>query len=180
MLSFEVRIEGIRPLLQHNPSALVKTKTRGSGVPEPEQEAENGLYRTTEGVIYQPAQHILSAMRRVGADFKVAGKGRVTYQRYIYAGIGIQPFQIPLLSRTNGKAPTYEVDLQPAVIQRARIMRARPRFDDWALEFKLEILDPIIPPEIAQKILEDAGKYQGLADFRPLFGLFSVASWRLA
>ena len=174
MEAFHVRVKGTRPLLQHNPSGLVKTRERGSGIPEPEVEAEAGLYRTAEGIIYQPAQHILSALKKVASDYKVPGKARKTFQSYIFAGISIQPLQIPLLGGENGEAPTYEIDLQPAVIGRARIMRSRPRFDQWALEFQLEILDPIIPPEVARQLLSDAGRFAGLGDYRPLFGLFEL------
>lgn len=177
MEAFQVRIKGTRPLLQHSPLGLIKARERGSGIPEPADEAKAGLYRTTEGTIYQPAQHLLSALRKVGGDYKVPGRGRKTFQGYIFSGLAVQPFQIPLLGGENGAAPTYEVDIQPAVIGRARIMRARPRFDSWALEFRLEILDPIVTPEIARQLLADAGKYQGLGDYRPLYGLFTVEQW---
>lgn len=177
MEAFQVRVKGTRPLLQHSPLGMVKARQRGSGIPEPADEAENGLYRTTEGTIYEPAQHLLSALRKVGGDYKVPGRGRKTFQGYIFSGVGIQPFQIPLLGGENGTAPTYEVDIQSAVIGRARIMRARPRFDRWALEFRLEILDPIVTPEIARQLLADAGRFQGLGDYRPLFGLFVVEGW---
>lgn len=178
MEAFQVRIKGTRPLLQHNPSGLIKTRQRGTGIPAPEAESEAGLYRTAQGDIYHPAQHILSALRKVAADYKVPGKARKTYQSYIFAGVRIEPSQIPLLGGENGERPSYEVDLQPAVVNRGRIMRSRPRFDTWALQFRLEILDPIISPEIAQKLLEDAGKYAGLGDYRPLYGLFQLEDWQ--
>jgi hypothetical protein len=54
-------------------------------------------------------------------------------------------------------------------------MRARPRFDEWCLEFKILNLDPgLLKAEVIKKILEDAGKYYGLGDYRPEFGRFKV------
>ena len=40
-----------------------------------------------------------------------------------------------------------------------------------------EILDPIITPSALKEILIDAGKYNGLLEFRPLFGLFAVETF---
>jgi hypothetical protein len=51
----------------------------------------------------------------------------------------------------------------------------KPRFDEWALEFQIINNDPtIIHQDTLKKILEDAGKYYGLGDFRPEFGTFKV------
>jgi hypothetical protein len=71
--------------------------------------------------------------------------------------------------------PTWKVDVRPVVVQRNRILRARPRFDQWELKFEIINNDStIIHQDTLKKILEDAGKYYGLGDFRPEFGLFKV------
>jgi len=105
----------------------------------------------------------------------VPGKGRTSYSSYIYAGIELEPAFVPLVTNS-GKAAAraWEVDVRPVNVQKARILRARPRFDDWAFEFQIKILDPIMRPETLKNILQDAGKYVGLCDMRPLFGLYSV------
>lgn len=174
METYSVRLKGRRPLIQHNPAAIGKPRERGGNIPEPAEEAEAALYRSADGTIIMPSLHILAAMKKAAVDFKVPGKGRKTYMGYIYAGVEISPFEIPLLHGENGHAPEWVIDVRPAVIQRARIMRARPMFPSWAVEFQLELLDPIITPEAIKTILEDAGKFQSLSDHRPLFGLFTV------
>jgi len=45
------------------------------------------------------------------------------------------------------------------------------------LEFTVEILDPVVTSSSLKEILIDAGKYNGLLDFRPLFGLFEVVTF---
>jgi hypothetical protein len=56
-------------------------------------------------------------------------------------------------------------------------MRWRPRFDKWELKFTISIVDPSVwNGTDIRNILEDAGKFVGLLDFRPLFGLFKVQS----
>ena len=72
----------------------------------------------------------------------------------------------------------WEPDVRPVVVQRQRILRARPRFDSWELEFKIVNSDPtVIHRDTLQKILIDAGRYYGLGDFRPDFGLFELAEF---
>lgn len=44
----------------------------------------------------------------------------------------------------------------------------------------MEIIDPIITPAVLKQIIEDAGKYNGLLDFRPLYGLFRLATFEKA
>jgi hypothetical protein len=173
---YKVRIEGTRPLLQHSPSGIGIKKERGQEY-IPEEDAAAALY-TKDGQIIEPSLHVLMAIRRVAGDFKQAG--RKTYAGYVLAGLEIEPFDIPLLTASNGHAPEYTVDLRPVTVNRARVMRSRPRFDDWALEFDLKIIDPVISSAIAREMLEAAGRYIGIGDYRPLFGLFSVEKFEKA
>ena len=67
------------------------------------------------------------------------------------------------------------------MVQRSRILRARPKFDEWSLEFKIINKDPtVIHADTLKKILIDAGKWYGLGDFRPEFGLFRVEKFEKA
>jgi len=176
-----VRIEGVRPLLMHSPGAMnIKSERKGVQI-DPRKEAEASLYRDDDGKIVVPAINILAAMREAAKEYKVPGRGRKTFRDYIYAGLRITPDMIPL-QVPNGQDPetAWEVDIRPVVVQRSRIMRARPRFDEWALEFDIEILDPIIRASNVKEFLESAGKYIGLCDFRPLFGQFKVTKFEVA
>ncbi|MFQ6026815.1 MAG: hypothetical protein ACE5Q6_04785 [Dehalococcoidia bacterium] len=167
-------ISGTRPLLVHAANSLGGTGGRTGTKPDPGEEAEAALHKDRDGNPIIPSINILAAMKKAAVDFKVPGKGRRTYLNYILSGLDLAPVEIPLLSASNGHIATWEVDLKPVVVQRARIHRARPRFDDWALDFDLTVLDPIIAPDTARTILESAGQYNGLCDFRPLYGLFQV------
>ena len=70
-------------------------------------------------------------------------------------------------------------------VKRARIgqskhVRVRPRFDQWATEGRVAILDESITPKILQTILDMAGRYKGMGDWRPSsktpgqFGMFEA------
>ena len=175
MERYNVRIEGTRPLLMHSCNSMLEesnNKTTRSKDHDPQKDAETALYKDKEDNISVPSFCVLSCLRGSAVNFQVPGKGKKTYKNFIYAGVQIEPINIRLISG-NG----YEIDLKTVVVQRSRIVRARPRFDDWALEFIIEIVDPIITPNVLKQIIEDAGKYNGLLDFRPLYGLFKLTTF---
>ena len=172
---YNVQIKGTRPLLMHSCASMLeesRNKTTRSKEYDPKTDAENALYKDAEGNIVIPSFCVLSCLRESAKNFQVPGKGKKTYKAFIFAGVQIEPIDIPLISDDS-----YEVDLKPVVVQRSRIVRARPRFDTWALAFRIEIVDPIITPQILKQIIEDAGRYNGLLDFRPLYGLFKLTSF---
>jgi hypothetical protein len=170
-----VKITGTKPLLMHNPTDLgSKPKLRRGEHLDPEAEAERYLYRDAKGQICIPAFNVKACIREAGRNYKVSGR-RSTFASMIRAGLKISPDFIPLIYRNN-----WVVDYRPVVVQRQRIMRARPRFDDWSLEFQIENVDPtVIHRDTLYKILLDAGKYYGLGDFRPEFGLFEVEKFEV-
>lgn len=172
---YRVEIEGIRPLLMHSCDSMLeesKNKTTRSKEHDPKVDAETALYKDVKGDIIVPSFCVLSCLRESAKNFQVPGKGKKTFKNFIYAGVQIEPMDIPLIYRGG-----YEVDLKTVVVQRSRIVRARPRFDEWTLIFTLEIIDPIITPQILKQIIGDAGKYNGLLDFRPLYGLFKLTKF---
>jgi len=168
--AYTVKIVGTKPLLMHAPTGLGDKPRRRRGEHlDPKVEAESYLYKDTKGNIVVPAVNIKACIRDAGANYKVSGR-KSTFKSMIKAGIDVKPFPYVLLQH-NG----WEVDIRPVVVQRSRILRARPRFDEWALEFEIINKDPtVIHRETLKKILIDAGKYYGLGDFRPEFGLFKV------
>lgn len=174
MKQIDVEITGIAPLLQnrfpveehgHNISKATKK------VYVPEDEAKKCLY-IRDGKIYQPAEHIYQCMVRAATDFKFSGKK--TFKDVITSGIIIEPEEIPLITNK-----TYEIDIRPVVIQRARVLKWRPKFNQWKLKFKLTILDDTnISPANIKEILEKAGATKGIGDYRPRFGRFMVTEFK--
>lgn len=171
---YEVEIEGTKPLLMHAPVTIGnKPKLRRGEHLTPKQEAEMYLYKDSEGNIVIPSVNIKACIRDAGANYKVSGR-RTTFKAMIKAGIDIKPYpNVPLIH--NG----WVVDIRPVVVQRNRILRARPRFDGWSLKFEIINKDPtIIHFDTLKKILVDAGRYYGIGDFRPEFGLFEVTTFK--
>jgi hypothetical protein len=175
----EVQIRGTRPLLMHSPKSIGQGRDDRSGTRhDPKEEAEASLYRNKEGKIVVPSLNLLSAIQKAVVDYKVPGKGKKTYKTYIFSGLRIEPEEISIITDGGGENNEgWTIDTRPVVIQRSRIMRARPRFDNWSLKFKIKILDPIIRMPDVKEILGSAGRYVGLCDFRPLFGLFEIVEF---
>jgi hypothetical protein len=170
---YQVKIKGVKPLLMHNPIGIGnKPKLRRGEHLDPKVEAESYLYKDENGRIVVPARMIKACIRNAGRNYTVKGRGKTTFGAMIRAGIDIEPENIPLIS------DGWKVDVQTVVVQRNRIPRARPRFDNWELKFKIINKDPtIIHKDTLKQILIDAGKYYGIGDFRPEYGLFEVVSF---
>jgi len=170
-----VEIKGVKPLLMHAPVDLGDNPRRRRGEHlAPEEEAKQYLYTDPEGNIVIPSINIKAMLRDAGRNYKISGR-RATYGSMIRAGIDIEPYPyVPL------KYSKWEVDVRPVVVQSSRILRARPRFDEWGLEFVIINKDPnVLLRDTMRKVVEDAGKWIGLGDFRPEFGLFEVVRFEV-
>lgn len=73
------------------------------------------------------------------------------------------------------KHETYAF-VTPVIVNNSRVMRTRPKFNNWALEFSCAYDADQINREQLTKALRDAGRLVGLCDYRPKFGRFSVVS----
>jgi len=169
---YKVRIVGVSPLIQNRFSIEESMqKGRKKQIPSPEEECEKALYKTEAGEVYLPNLWIKTAMVKAATDFKMEGKK--SYKEYIKAGIVVEPEQIPL------KADKYEVFVSRCVIQRAAIAKARPKFKTWEAEFEIELLDEMLNPTIVKEILDAAGRFKGIGDWRPEHGRFKVEKFEL-
>lgn len=67
------------------------------------------------------------------------------------------------------------VDVRAVKVGAAKIMRYRPRLNDWSATFSIVFNPEQIDRSDVVNILNDAGSLVGLGDFRPRFGKFSAA-----
>jgi len=76
----------------------------------------------------------------------------------------------------------YTLDIRTVVIQRARVVKARPKIENWKINFEITYNENLIgDAEIIKQILEEGGQRIGLLDFRPQkmgsFGMFEITKW---
>lgn len=173
---FHVGVKGVAPLLQHRYADEKQDDSpkQVAGKRDYSKEAELALYKSPEGEIYQPSSHIEGAMLKAAANFQIGGRGKKTYKDLFKSAVIVAPFAIP------HKNPKWEVDRRPVIVNRGRIMRERPMFTEWELEFDVQVMDEQIPNSVVNAILTFAGQYVGIGDYRPKFGRFIVTKFEEA
>jgi len=168
-MKIAVTVKGMGQLLQHRfpvEDHLEDATKKRKKVYSAQEDAETSLYKKQDGTIFQPANHFEAALVKAGANYKF--EGRKTFKDAIKGGVFITPNEIP------HKNQEWEMDLQPVVIQRARIVRARPRFDKWELDFEIECIDDRVSFKDLKEIMVYAGLYVGVGDMRPRYGRFEI------
>ena len=119
------------------------------------------------------------AMQRAlvnGAAFS-KGKGRASLQKVAAACLMVEQEYIGL------GTDKFKLDSRPVVIPatKGRIMRHRPRVDNWKATFDLEWDETLMSTEQVKQVVEDMGKRVGLLEFRPAckgpYGRCKVVKW---
>lgn len=190
MQSVKVTIEGTTPLLMNKftdatgvqisgGTSAVMVGSKGT----PREQAEKKLYADEAGKLHLPAPNIFRAIIDAGA-FHKAGRAKITTHKssLVPAAVAIVELACPI--HVAGGPPRWEVDSRSVVIPSTggRIMCHRPRLDQWAISFTLEVDTGMFTLPLVRQLVDDAGKRIGLGDFRPArkgpFGRFVVTSWK--
>jgi len=170
---YEIEVTGVAPLLmnrfiieQHSEGVSKKKKK----VYDAKEDAEKACYRTKEGKIYMPSEWFYAGLVKAGT--KQQYEGKKTYKDIFKSGCIVNPDEIILSPQM------YEIDSRAVVIQRARIVRSRPRFEGWSARFRVQVLEEdLVSAQVLKEALEDAGQ-NGVGDFRPRFGRFMVSGFK--
>jgi hypothetical protein len=186
MLLFDVEIRGITPLLIHRfgeqSEQAGKTRRMESRNVDPREEATRHAYIAANGTYFFSAFAIVGALSNAGASHKVTGS-RKSLRFVIPSAVSLTADTITILNGA-GPATHFEVDSRPVTIPatKGRIMRHRPRFDQWGARFPLLIDDALIDPKTVNTLLAEAGQSIGVGDFRPEkrgpFGRFNVVQFK--
>lgn len=179
-------------------------KTARTGEPDWFSEWKDKLYLDQDGCISMPARPIEKSMERAAVQFKITGKRGKTYKELVGSMVFVSPSIIPfdggivppqtteaqalfesgLVYESNGdpmwrpRSGLFYIDLEPVVIQRARVVRSRPALAaGWRLSFDIVVRTDQLQLPTLQQILEYAGQNVGIGDFRPRFGQFRIVSF---
>lgn len=186
MKTYNVSIKGLTPFLQcrFSEEASVESSTRRVVVDRgtPRQQAEKLMYRDAAGKYYFPSTCICRCIAEAGRNHKM--KGSRSSARYVVPAAIMVPSETIILNNGDGRpAKDFEVDSRPVSIPstKGRVMRHRPRFDEWSATFALRVNDNILPSDFIKQLLDEAGLCVGIGDFRPQrsgpFGTFTVTKW---
>jgi len=167
MKTINVEIEGVTPLLMHSAEAMLKKDVKKNPTKQYDEkiEAEKVAYRNKKKELIVPSR-CLKACFINGASWRKFGNKSA---KPIVAGCTrIEPVEILILDNKNKSIKKYDIDLRTVVVQKARIVRSRPRLDYWKLKFSIIYNDDIIKDvRVLKLILEEAGQRIGLLDNRP-------------
>lgn len=173
MYKVRCEIQGISDLLQHRhpfPEETMETKKR-TGDQDYSYEFELSKYALEDGRLYQPSEHILSALTKAAVNFKIPGARGKTYKDIIKASVFITPDNIPHKNQTCEKHRCW------VKIQKASVIRERPLLKNWGLEFTIIATDDQLNEKSLRDILTFAGTGIGIGDWRPRFGRFEVTKF---
>lgn len=185
MKHLKVQWVGTTPLLMHdckcvNPLHPIATKikeitSKGKNKTEEDLrllsdlEFQAGLYWNEQIGVYVPAENIEATICAGARSFR---KGQ-DIQRHVF----VTELKIPLDYGENltleqlMQNPDYR-DVRAVRIKNNRLIRTRPRFERWRLDFVLEYNDVKIDPQIIIRAIDHAGTDVGLCDYRPKYGKF--------
>lgn len=176
--TIDVTVEGTGKMLMHcwNIEAIIeKGAAKKNSVTKKTDNLESYVLRDEKGRIVVPTLNFCASIRTAGKSFADPTSPRKSMHDRLKAII-IPENEFGLI---NGGTKDWDfVDRRRVVIQRAGITRERPGFyEGWKITFRITVLEPeFLPLPRLIEIMDNAGKFQGLGDFRPTFGRYRIAS----
>ena len=184
----KVRIKGVCPILFHNcrmVNPLDEFKKEQSKYTSKSKKTDDdhaeisrldwyaAIYTDADGRVIVPAEMLEAAIiggakkSKLGTQFKAAvlvpDPSRLEYDG---------PKKIDALWK-DGRF----TDMRVVGIQRNKVIRTRPIFQSWAVEFDLMFEPTLADEDTIKKAIEDAGMQCGIGDYRPRYGRFELVSF---
>lgn len=184
------QIKGVAPLLMHAPKTVdplspearamkkisaKKTKTEDDHAEMMRIEFLAGLYWRKDVGFFLPGDMIAAALKQAA---RLTKKGK-DFERYAVIFEPFLPFRFGGDTTLKTPEQVFEhggyVDRRDVKVGAARVIRTRPRFDQWSTEFVVGFESSKINAEDIDGFVASAGQYIGLGDKRPSFGRFARA-----
>lgn len=186
MKNLKVTWKGTTPLIMHscqcvNPLHPIarelkkytskKNKTEEDLIKISDLEWESGAYWKDGLGLYMPSENVEATIKN-GAKANKKGKDIEKY-------VSVTDLYIPFFYGENltkeELIANYDYrDTRIMTVQRAKVLRTRPRFDQWSIIFNLMYDDTKIDIDTIVNAMEYAGSYVGLCDSRPKYGKFTT------
>lgn len=184
MKNLKVTWKGTTPLIMHScqcvnplhPISLElkkytskRKKTEEDLIKISDLEWEGGAYWKDGLGLYIPAENVEATLIN-GAKANKKGKD---IEKYCDVTDLYIPFYYGENLTKEELIANYEYrDTRPMTVMRAKVIRTRPRFDQWEITFNLQYHEDKIDIDTIVNAMEYAGQYVGLCDSRPKYGKF--------
>ena len=192
---YRIKIKGLSPIIHHNGAAgldtgsppniekAALTKKKGANRTDVEisrireLECETALYVNADGKPTVPEAALRACIETGARKLKQGGQVR--------EGLLVQKVEEFIYDHTKLGTTVAELSkstqfVVPVVVQRARILRTRARFDEWAVVFTVDVDDELVDKKQLESWLDISGRRIGLCDWRPeksgSFGRFVTES----
>ena len=197
-MEYEVKIRGIRPIIQHNGAAGLDTRSpakiemaeitrkRGSNrtITDDERlrelECQVSLYLDESGAPTIPEAAIQSCIRIASTRLRQGTQVREGMQVTEVVSFDYDRERYGVTAEELGKTAQFTV---PVRVRQARIERTRAKFDEWALTFRVYTDPELVDQDQLASWLDIAGRRIGLGDWRPeksgTYGRFETVSIEL-
>lgn len=183
-----VTVEGIAALLCHrwsNESVAEKSAAAKGSKTKKTDDVDSYVYRDSKSRICLPGEYLRASIcgkkgsARLRQDPRSPRKSAVDLYS---AGIIIETELAPITKVSGQVAETWDyLDSRRVTVQMSGITRVRPAFlAGWRATFDISIALPqYIPPAALRAVLQDAGRFVGLGDFRPTYGRFDIVDFKV-
>jgi hypothetical protein len=171
MKKVTIEITGTAPLLMNRFAGNDVGATKAKRMDEQysiEKDIEKALYRDPTIGCYVPNSWIEACLRETAKTFKAA-RGKGTLKKTVLSSIFVDEEKIPLNKSYD------EADIRPVVIMGHRVVKGRPRFNSWSLQFTLTYDEKRIDIKVVRQLTEESGISTGIGDYRPRFGRFRLS-----
>ena len=173
-------IQGTADILFHrwNVEAVeTKAKAAKGSAAKKTDDVESYVYRTEDGELALPGEYLRQSVIKAAKYRQDPRSPRKSAMDLFKAGV----VSLTDLASFGVSAWDYEHRAR-VMVQRAGVTRVRPALrKGWKAEFDLLILLPeYIEPDMLHQVLIDAGRLEGVADFRPTYGRFVVSRFDVA
>lgn len=165
MEKVKVKIKGIVPLLMNRYANEIKSQKK-IDVFDVDEEVKKACYYDKKIGYYAPSSWFEGAIREAAKSFKA--KGKQTLKNTVIATVFCDQEKIPLNKKYD------EIDSRFARIQKQGIVKNRPKWNTWELNFTLNFNADRISKETLLEIIKEAGEVKGIGDYRPKFGRFKI------
>lgn len=186
MKTIKCEFHGISPLIMHSCKCVnplhplsieikkitsIRKKTEEDQIKLSDLEWEGGLYWDDDIGLYIPAENIEATVRE-GAKARKKGKD-------IVRGFMCEDLKAPLdigvkLTKDQLRDDYNYRDVRSMKVQKARVMRTRPRFNTWNCAFLASYDENLLNFNDIRDAIEYSGQYVGLCDSRPKYGKFTA------
>ena len=175
-------LSGLSPIIMHNGAAGLDANSaikreiaelvvgRGARSVAASQriiqlECKNSLYLTSDGIATFPPEAIRASIESAAKKSK---KGPLVREGLVMQSVDAFHYDVTRYGATADELSQTAQFTVPVVVQRARILRTRAKFDlPWSIDCTIDADDELIDTTMLLSWLTIAGRRIGLGDWRP-------------